>query len=285
VYLLPALVLIGALAVYPLFYAIVTSFQSNSVDVAGHRFIGLANYIAVFNDSVFRQASLNTLLYFAFVTFGSLAGGVLVGFWLHGLRRMRGPLLAMVVLPWAVPGTVSAILWSFIFSPQGGLVNSFLQAVGLISKPIVWFNSPLAGMAIISLTLVWETLPIVAIIILAGLESIPRELYEQAAVDGASGLQNLLHISLPLLRPALAIALVDVAALGIAIFDEVYVLGGSSVGTVSVVMRVYMYAFTNINFGQAMAASLLVAVVTVVITIVYMRLVYREVSYAAADKG
>ncbi|MBO0810639.1 MAG: sugar ABC transporter permease [Microlunatus sp.] len=115
-----------------------------------------------------------------------------------------------MILPWAVPGAVSGILWSFILNPTGsGLLNSVLKSVGLISSYQAWLNKPVAGIIAIGLTAAWSGVPLGVIILLAGLEAVPKDIYEQSTVDGASLIQQFFLITLPLLRPAIAIVLLN----------------------------------------------------------------------------
>jgi multiple sugar transport system permease protein len=272
--ILPVLVLVAAFALYPLVYGAVGSLEGPT----GAGFVGLANYVGIFQDVAFQTAGINTVLYLTFVSAGTMAGGAAIAFWLSG-RRHRAAALAVVILPWAIPGTVSSVLWLLVFNSQGGLLNSVLQALGAIRAPIVWFRTPLVAMAIISLALIWQTVPIVAVVLLAGLQSIPSELYEQCAVDGAQRKGTLRHVTLPLLRPAFAVAFVAAAATGISIFDQVYVFGGFSSSTASAVLQIDQYAFTQLNFGLAMAASVVLATATLVISLLAVRFIYREVRY------
>jgi ABC-type sugar transport system permease subunit len=277
--LAPAFLIIAVLVLYPLGVSLWNSLHEDNALVAGHQWTGGRNYSAVLHDPAFIQASMNTLGYLVIVTLGALLGGLGIAFWLHGLRRFQAAALAVIVLPWAVPGIVSGALWSFIYDPVNGLLNGVLRWLGVIHQPQIWLQGRLSGLLFISLALIWQVTPICAVIFLAGIESIPTDLYEEAAVEGASTIQRFRRITLPLLRPSLAIGLLQASVLAIGIFDQVVVLAGYAPGSISVVMQLYLYAFRNFNFGVGMAASMIVTAGTLLVSLVYIKGVYREVTY------
>lgn len=278
--LAPCLVLIAMLVLYPMGTSLYQSFHEDTPLDPVNSFVGLRNYRFVIADPNFIEAVKNTSQYLLFVTIGSLFIGLGIALWLHSLKRWRGAAVVLVVLPWAVPGTVVGILWSFILNPtETGLLNALLLRLHLISAPVVWLAHPLSGILLISVTLVWETVPIAALIMFAALEAIPSELGETARIDGASRGAELRHVTLPLLRPALAISMLNAGVLAIGIYDEVYVLAGFSPQTLPVVGKIYTYSFRDFNFGYGIAASVFITLATVVLSLFYLKVVYREVAY------
>lgn len=277
--LLPAFAVIGVLVLYPLGVSLWDSLHEDNALVFTHQFVGGRNYSVVLRDPAFLQAGLNTLGYLVVVTAGALLAGLGMAFWLHNVARFRAVALAIIVLPWAVPGIVTGALWSFIFNPVNGLLNGVLQGLGVINHPHIWLEGRLTGIFFISLTLIWQITPICAVIFLAGLESIPGELYEEASVEGAGAFATLRLVTLPLLRPSLAIGLLQASVLAIGIFDQIVVLAGYAPGSISVVMQLYLYAFRDFNFGVGMAASVIVTLGTLLVSLVYIKGVYREVRY------
>ena len=275
----PCLVVIAVLVLYPLVRSLWDSVHVDNAVVASHAFTGLKNYSTAAGDPDFQHATKNTLFYLAFVTVGCLLAGLGIAVWLHNLRRVRALFLVIVVLPWAVPGTVTGILWSFIYSPTGGLLNSVLQRLHLLHHDVVWLQGSWSGLAFVSLSLIWQTTPIVAVIFLAGLESIPREIYEQAQIDGAGVVRRFWTITLPLLRPSLAIGMLEASVIAISLFDQAYVLTGYSPNTRSVIQQIYLYAFRQFNFGLGIAGSVLVTAATLVVSVAYLKGLYREVSF------
>ena len=275
----PCLLIIAVLVLYPLLVSLFDSVHVDNAVVASHAFVGSRNYTTVFSDPDFQRSAKNSAVYLAFTTFGCLLAGLGIAVWLHHVRRVRSFFLVIVILPWAVPGTVTGILWSFIYSPVGGLLNAVLQRLHLLHHDVLWLQGSWSGLAFVSLSLIWQTTPIVAVIFLAGLESIPQDLYEQAEIDGASGLKRFWTITLPLLRPSLAIGMLEASVIAISLFDQAYVLTGYAPGTTSVIQQIYLYAFREFNFGVGIAGSVIVTAATLLVSVAYLKGLYREVTY------
>lgn len=279
-FIAPAVLLIGVLVLYPLVRSIWDSLHVDNLLNASHEFAGLANYRTVVTDPAFHRAALNTVGYFLLASIASLVIGMVMASWLHSIRRGRAVFFVLLILPWAIPGTVSGVLWALILNPSAGLLNGVLQAMHLISAPHVWLKESVTSIVFVSLSLIWQIAPISGIILLAGIESIPRDLYESIAMDGAGTVRTFTRLTLPLLRPAIAISMVNAGVLGIGVFDQVYVLTGNAPGTISAIQQTYLYAFRDLNFGVGIAASIFVTVATLLISVAYLKGVYREVEYA-----
>ena len=185
--------------------------------------------------------------------------GIFVAVTLRRLFPGRGIVLAILVLPWALPSVVSGVLWRRVFDPDNGLLNSLLLKLHLIHEPHVWLAGGRWAIAFITIVHVWGVLPLVSLIFLAGLQSIPEELYNASSVDGAGGWRQFRHITLPLLRPSIAVALTIGTLLAIAIFDEVYVLNGTALNTRSILIQVYTTTFVEADFAHGMALAFLLA--------------------------
>ena len=208
-YVAPATLLLAVLVFYPLLLSLYSSVHIDNLLLPGeHAFVGVANYMAVLHDPAFLQAAGNTLEYFSLASVGVLLLGLPAAFWFHSIRRGRGFFLALLMLPWAIPGTVTGLLWSFIYNPISGLLNALLSTFHLIPHYVVWLNGSASSRLFIGVSLLWQVLPLTVLIFLAGLESIPTSVYEAAAVDGCTGWQAVRSITIPLLRPSLAIGLV-----------------------------------------------------------------------------
>jgi multiple sugar transport system permease protein len=164
-------------------------------------------------------------------------------------------------MPWALPSVVSGILFQRIFAPDNGLLNSILVNLHIIHRPEVWMASGWA-IPLITLVHVWGVLPLIALILLAGLQGIPDDVYSASAVDGATPIRQFLHITLPLLRPALVVAITVGLIQGITIFDEIYVLNGTALNTASALIQVYNTAFVDADFAHGTAFAFLVAAAT-----------------------
>jgi multiple sugar transport system permease protein len=266
----PAVTITAALVIYPLIRGFQTSLQSADTAIGGQpRFVGLANYGDVLRSSTARDAIMHTVIYVALAVTLELMLGLIVAVALHRAFRGRGIVLAILILPWALPSVVSGVLWRRVFDPDSGLLNSVLQQLHLVSHPHVWMASRGWALVFIALVHVWGVLPLVSLILIAGLQSIPEEVYSASAVDGATPLRQFRHITLPLLRPSIAVALTISTVWAIKIFDEIYVLNGTAFNTRSILMEVYNTTFVNADFAHGTALALLLTAVTALLAAVY----------------
>lgn len=266
----PAVIITAALVVYPLIKGFQTSLESADTAVGGQpRFVGLGNYGDVLRSSTARDAIVHTVIYVALAVTLELMLGLIVAVALHRAFRGRGFVLAILLVPWALPSVVSGVLWRRVFDPDSGLLNSMLQQLHLVSYPHVWMASRGWALVLIALVHVWGVLPLVSLILIAGLQSIPEEAYSASAVDGATPLRQFHHITLPLLRPSIAVALTVGTVWAIKIFDEIYVLNGTALNTRSILMDVYNTTFINADFPHGTALALLLTAVTALLAAVY----------------
>ncbi|HVG67575.1 MAG TPA: sugar ABC transporter permease [Gaiellales bacterium] len=261
----PAIVLVVVLVLYPMVHGFQQSIESGGF-LFGEKpgYVGLRNYKDVLNDPVSRDAMRHTLEYVVLAVALEMVLGIFVAVTLHRVFRGRGFVLAVLILPWALPSVVSGVLWRRVFDPDNGLLNSLLMQLHIISEPHVWLASGRGAIVWITLVHVWGVLPLVSLIFLAGLQSIPEEVYSASAVDGAGPFRQFRHITLPLLRPSMAIALTVGTLLAIAIFDEIYVLNGTALNTRSILIQVYNTTFAQADFAHGTALAFLLAGVTAV---------------------
>ncbi|HEX5347807.1 MAG TPA: sugar ABC transporter permease [Pseudonocardiaceae bacterium] len=266
----PAVIITAALVIYPLVKGFQTSLESADAAIGGQpRFVGLGNYGDVLRSSTARDAIVHTVIYLALAVTLELTLGLAVAVALHRTFRGRGIVLTILILPWALPSVVSGVLWRRVFDPDSGLLNSVLQQLHIVSHPQVWLASRGWALAFIALVHVWGVLPLVSLILIAGLQSIPEEVYSASAVDGATPLRQFRHITLPLLRPSIAVALTVGTVWAIKIFDEIYVLNGAALNTRSILMEVYNTTFVNADFAHGTALAFLLTGVTALFAGVY----------------
>lgn len=276
----PLLVFIGALALYPTVLTAYGAFVHNDALDPPTRFTGLGNFQTVFNNPQVRQALVNTGIYVVFGVVLSVALGVFFAVLLQRRFRGRGIVLALMVLPWALPGVVEGVIWSWIYDPTFGVLNSTLKATGVISNYQLWIGiHQIQSIFFISLVQVWQITPLAAILVLASLQAIPGELYEAASVDGATSWQSIKRITLPLVRPGVAIAVVEGLVMSLNIFDQVYVLNAGATTATSLMNQTYDITFQDLNFGQGYALSLLATVTTIVLSLLAVRVIYRKVEF------
>ncbi|MDX6521427.1 MAG: multiple sugar transport system permease protein [Gaiellales bacterium] len=266
----PAMVAVIALVLYPMVHGFQQSIQSGGF-LFGEKpgYVGLRNYRDVINDPTSRDAMRHTVEYVLLAVSLELVLGLFVAVTLHRVFRGRGIVLAILILPWALPSVVSGVLWRRVFQPDNGFLNSVLLQLHVISHPHVWLASGRGAIIYITLVHVWGVLPLVSLVFLAGLQSIPEEVYSASSVDGAGPLRQFRHITLPLLRPSMAIALTVGTLLAISIFDEIYVLNGTALNTRSILIQVYNTTFVQADFAHGTALAFLLAAATALFGVLY----------------
>ncbi len=279
--LLPAALIFGGVLLYPMLNTVYTSLfaQSLTEPWLGTPFVGLKNYAHMFGDARFLNALRNTLLYGGAEVVGSFIIGVPMALVAHAESRLRWLARVAMLLPWAMPPVISALIFQWLFNGQYGVINDLLVRAHLIAEPLRFLSSPvLAGVALV-ITVVWKTASFVALIALGGLQGIPQDLSEAAEVDGASKWANFWHITLPMLAPALAVAFIFRAISAIQLFDIPYALtgGGPTVGAggATETLGIYIYRTTIefLDFGYGAALAVALFAVSLVITAFYVRFV------------
>jgi multiple sugar transport system permease protein len=273
----PLVVFIGALSFVPTLDTTVEAFFRVMPLDPPTRFIGLGNFRALFDNPVISTSWVNTAVYVVVGVALSVVLGTVMALALRQRFRFRGVVLALVVLPWALPAVVEAVIWSWIYNPTFGVMNSALHSAHLIGGYHVWLGlDRWLTVVLIEIVQVWQITPLSAVVILAALQSISPDLYEAARVDGAGPLSQFRRISLPLIRPALAVCTVEALVLSLNIFDQVYVLNGIAPLGSSVMLQTYVQTFENLNFGGGYALSLLITLATALLSMAALALFYRR---------
>jgi len=276
---LPALSVIALVAIGPILWAIWESLHLHDLRMPwlGRRFIGAQNYIEAFSDSRFWDAIGHTVVFAAASVTIELVVGLALAMAVDSMTRGRGVVRTAMLLPWAVPTVVVGLVWRFMFETPGGLVNTVLVRAGVTAPPI-WFADPVAAWVPVILADVWKTAPFVAILLLAGLQVIDTSLYEAAQIDGASSWQQFTRITLPLLRPALLVALIFRTVDAFRVFDVIYVMTGGGPGTATEPIALYTFSalLENLRFGFGSALSVIIFTVTFVLALVAIRLMGRR---------
>ena len=201
--ILPTVFIILVVAFYPILYSLVLSVTNSNINVFGS-FVGLENYVNMFQNVEFREGLVNTVVYTVISVFFEFIIGLAIALAINRAFRGRGLVRAAVLVPWAFPTVISAVMWRLMFQDQVGVINYVANAIGLISEPILSDRTLLLIAAI--LVDVWKTTPFMALLLLAGLQTIPGDVYEAARVDGASVMQRFFRITLPLLKSAILVA-------------------------------------------------------------------------------
>lgn len=272
VFLLPSLILLALVAAWPLLRTIWLAFTDATLDIENISWVGLENFKGVLSDPDWWGSVKNTLVFTLISVSLETVFGLGIALLLHREFAGRGLLRAAVMVPWAIPTVVSAKMWSWMFNDNYGVINDILQKLGIIDGPLAWMaDNPYLSMAAVVTVDVWKTTPFMTLLILAGIQSIPLQVYQSAAVDGASGLRTFWKITLPLIKPALVVAVVFRCLDALRIFDLIFIMTNNSndTATMSVYARNHMIAFGDLGYGSA--ASTLVFALIALFTIIYVQ--------------
>jgi trehalose/maltose transport system permease protein len=284
----PAMVLIAAVAVYPIVYASWLSLHEYSVRVQGlSRWagpFGLRNYSTALQDSTFWSAFVNTFIFTAASVTLELILGLAMAIAMHSAFKGRGALRTVVLVPWAVLTVVTAITWKTIFEPDLGFANTVLRSLGLPGAHIVWLGEKPYAMLVLIFADVWKTAPFMALLILAGLQVIPDDIYEAAKVDGSTVWQRFTKITLPLLKPAILVALIFRTLDALRIFDLPFVLTKGANGTNTLSLQAYESLRENRLIGLGSALSILTFITVMAVSFLYIRFVGGNIK-ALTDEG
>ena len=265
----PALGTILLVALFPLLWTVWESLHLHDLRMPwlGQPFVGLDNYVEAAGDPRFHRALGHTLLFTAATVTLELVLGCALALAMNRAFRGRGLVRAAILVPWAIPTVVSALLWRFMFEGRAGIVNL------LFAEPPVWFIHPLLAWVPVILADVWKTTPFVALLLLAGLQNIDASLYEAARIDGASAWRQFRHVTLPLLKPAILVALIFRTLDAFRVFDLIYVMTGGGPGTSTEPIALYTFnsLLQNLRFGYGSALSVIVFLVTFLLALGYIR--------------
>jgi ABC-type sugar transport system permease subunit len=258
----PAVLLIVATALVPIATTAWQALHRNDLRLPwlGTPFVGLANFAEALSDPRFRDALVRTVVFAAATVPVELALGLALALIMHHASAARGLARTAALLPWAVPTVVAALVWRFMFETPAGIVTAAARDIGLISPAFDWFTGPMAAWVPIAAADIWKTTPFAAILLLAGLQAIDRDLYEAARIDGASTMRQFVSITLPLLRPALIVAGTFRLLDALRLFDLSYVLTGGGPGTATEPLSLYAFIalMQRLRFGYGSALSLVV---------------------------
>ncbi|HSZ48393.1 MAG TPA: sugar ABC transporter permease [Streptosporangiaceae bacterium] len=253
----PALIIVAAVTIFPIVYSVVLSLSNVTVTGNGIQLGGAtgSNYAQVVENATWRYALAFTIIYTIITVLVELVLGTLIALVLQRLAAGRGAMMALLLIPWSMITVINAELWLYIYNGVYGVADAILNAVGLGHPNILGTSTP----AIIGLMIadIWKTTPFVAIIVLAGLVMLPGDIYEAAEVDGASGWSTFWRITVPLLRPTLALAVIFRVLQAFGLFDLPFVMtnGGPGTATTSLAILGYKALFQNLDFGTGSAVA------------------------------
>ncbi len=268
---LPALVLLGAVVLYPLIGSLTTSLFRQSLVLPGRSFAGLDNFRAVL-DGEFWAVLRHTLVFTVACTAIPFVIGFALALALHTRLPGRGLLRGLFLFPWVIPGVVVSFVWMWIFNANYGVLNGILVRLGLIDDPVSWLGQPGTAMLAVIVAKSWASFPWMMVMLLAGLQTVPVTLHEAAALDGAGMVRRFWHVTLPHLRGIVGIVLLLEAIWNFQHFDTIYVLtgGGPAGATTTFAVSVYDTAFKGFDLGRAGAIGALWMVLLSVLVVVYV---------------
>lgn len=278
-FLAPALLIEAAIIVYP----VLQTFWMSLHDFVLFRptnmpFVGLGNFIRAFTDPVFWTAAWNSVIWIVFVVglqFVLGLGTALLlnqSFWWRGLAR------ALVIIPWALPSVLTALMWSWMYDYDLGIINDVLTRIGLLDAPIAWLARADTTLGAVILALVWQGFPFFAVMILAGLQTVPGELLDAAEIDGANAFQRLTKVVLPSIAEVIMTALLLRTIWVANSLDVILVMTGGGPGytTYTVPLYAFLKAYTSMEFGYAAALSLIMTALLLLVIYAYVRRAARE---------
>jgi trehalose/maltose transport system permease protein len=274
--LLPALAVVGFVALYPLGKTVYQSF-TNQEFLAGlepTRWVGLDNYRELWHDTIFRDAVWLTIKFTVITVSFEFVLGLIIALVVNSSFKGRGAMRAVMLVPWAIPTVVAAKMWQWMLDDVFGVINDILMKLHIISHPHAWISDPSTSLAAVSAVDIWKTTPFVALLLLAGLQVIPRDLYEAASVDGASQLQQFWRITLPLLLPAILVTLIFRTLDALRVFDVFFVFfgGRQDTQTMAIYAQSTIVGDGHVGYGAAISVAIfLIISLFVVIYMVFMR--------------
>lgn len=279
IFIAPMVIVVTAVVIIPIITTGWMSFHDWYMARPGsHPFIGLENYLSNLSHKYFIRSVKTTTIYIAVTVLFRFIIGLGIALLLNQKFKGRGVVRSIVVIPWALPVVVVCLLWIQMLDIRYGIVNYLLQSIGLIKEPLQFLSSTSLGLSTAMVVNIWKGTPFVAIMLLAGLQSISGDIYEAAKIDGSSLWQSFRHITLPLLKPVSLIVFLLLAIWTLKDFAIVYVLTGGGPAHSTEVLTVYIYhtAFKGLRMGEASSAGVFLLITALIFTIIYMRLLGRE---------
>jgi multiple sugar transport system permease protein len=272
-WLLPALLPVLLFTLYPVADALYTSLHQVIVIFPVQPFVGLDNYRQVVLSPDFREAFINTVAFAAITTPLILIVGYGTARLLLAEFRGRGLVRALVILPWVLPGAISAVVWLWIFHPSWGLLNLLLYETGVIGRYIPWLTDPPLARLSVIVAFVWTQFPFASILLMAALSAIERALYEAAQVDGATLWQRFRYVTYPTIKPVLLVIAIYQSLVALTSYDLVYALtaGGPGTATTLLSFQIWKESFSMMNFGTGSAVGFILVALSLVFMLAIMK--------------
>lgn len=274
--LAPSIILLVGIRIYPVFYGVQLAFTDASITGinAGYDYVGFDNFLKVFKDGDFWGAFWFTIVYVLCVVFFSYAFGLFCGVLLNGNIKARSAWRALLLVPWVIPGVVAVNAWTFAFNPQLGFINNILyRQLHLVPEAIQFFGTKTAARATVILTSVWKSYPFMMVMMLAGLQGIPDDLYEAARIDGAGTWAQFRHVTMPMLSSVTMVSTTLMIIWNMNSFEGIWLLtrGGPNGATYVMAVFTYFAAFYEMKLGYASAMSTVSMMIMMVFSVFYIK--------------
>lgn len=271
--ILPSLLLLGIIVIFPIVYVVVLSMtvEANGINI----WAGLKNYKNIlFEDSKFWGYLLNSIKYMAYGVGSAFIVGLFVAMSLNTIKHLKGLARTVSLLAWAVPPVIASLMWKWVLNDTNGALNFIFMNLGILKHPIAWLAMPNLTMFVLTQVHAWTTIPFIMVILLAGLQTIPMELYEVADIDGAGSVQKFRAITIPMLMPAIQSSVMLSTIFAFRTFDIVFTLtrGGPGELTEMLVTYVYNTAFVFGRLGYAAALSVIMVFISMAIVMLFVKL-------------
>jgi len=272
-WLLPVLVPVAAFTIFPIAHALWTSLHQVMLLFPGEDWVGLDNYVNVVTGAYFVTALKNSLLFTLFSAPTVVMLGTATAMFLN--RRFFGVdlLRSIVLLPWVLPGAISAVLWVWVFHPSWGVINSVLRELGLIDTSIQWLSSPDLAFVSVIVAHVWTQIPFTVVLVMAALSTLSPELTEAAKIDGATGPQRFRHVIFPHIKAIVVVLLIYNSLTAFTSYDIVYAMTGGGPGTATTLLSFHIWkeSFSMYDFGAGSAVAFIVVVISAVLIFAIIR--------------
>jgi trehalose/maltose transport system permease protein len=275
---LPSVLVVAIVALYPLVRTFLLSFTNQRLSsTRAVSFVGISNYTDLLQDPTFLRSISNTVLFAVASVFFETILGLIIALTIHSNFRGRGLLRTAMLIPWAIQTAVSSQMWAWMYHDVFGVINDLLVTrLGILPTKVAWLASPTLALPAIVAVDVWKTTPFMALLLLAGLQIIPEDIYEAATVDGATRWQQFWTMTLPLLRPALLVALIFRSLDALRVFDIIYIMKGTATETVSMAVLARQTMIDLGRLGEGAAISVIIFIILSLFVIAYTRFVRVE---------
>lgn len=273
----PAFLLVAIFTLYPVASALYESTWVSS-PIFASEFVGIQNYITVITAGYFTIAAINTLWFAAVAVPVLVVLGMLVALLLNERFWGNAALRAGMLLPWAIPASVAGVIWQWVFLDSWGALNAGLYTIGAIDQYIQWLTTPSLARFAVVVVFVWSQLPLAAVLLLAAIQTVPDDLYEAAALDGASAVSRFWSITLPAIRPMLVIVALYELLMAITNFDIIYSLTSGGPGTATTMLTYFTWSesFRMLDFGRGAALAIIIALASLVAIFGLLRAMPRD---------